>query len=147
MAAKVARWTSVVVFAIFSIVLIGVSAAHIGPAWAAHLGHGERGTFTAYAKNCSQRPCAWFGTFTGSGGVNSNGLQIASGGNISHVGQVVPALKVGSGDGEVYPGNGGTDWIYMTLLMGGGVALVCIQAFFWTRSLRRRAAGRRALIS
>jgi hypothetical protein len=146
-AARVTRRITQVVFLILPLIVIGVSMGDIGPAWAAHLGHGERGIFTAYASNCSQRPCAWFGTFTSFDGVNVNGLQLAAGGDVSHIGQVVPAINVGAGNGEVYPGNGGTDWIYASLIMAAGVVVLCADLFFLTRSLRRRTALRRTLIS
>jgi hypothetical protein len=145
-AVKFARWSVRVTGLVGALVLIGVPAGGIGPGWEAHLGHGERGTFTAYASNCGQSPCTWFGTFTGADGVSVNGLQISDGSGIQRIGQVVPAIKV-AGNGLIYPGDGGTQWISLSLLMASGFVLLGLYAFFWTRSLRRRAARRRALAS
>ena len=55
-AVRVLRRIMQVVFTIVPLIIIIATVGGIGPAWAAHLGHGERGTFTAFSKSRASVP-------------------------------------------------------------------------------------------
>jgi len=68
-----------IVLPVAFLVALPFAVRDAGPAWAAHLGHGRPGIFTAYAESCN-RTCTWYGTFTAADGSYQNGLQLADGG-------------------------------------------------------------------
>jgi len=131
-------------------------AGTLGPAWAAHEGHGTAGIWTATAEHC-QRSCTWTGTFTvpmtshtytipaGAGGPASSftapvwgydleNTTLGAGITIDHLGQSVPAVDTGG----VFPRGGGSAWIRDVIMMTlGGI---CVLAWLWVfpkRALRR----------
>lgn len=95
-------------------VLLVACGMELGPAWSAHLGHGQRGTWTVTQVLCSGKGCNDLGTF-----VSANGPDIRAGIGISRgsslgVGHSLPAIDTG-GD-VVYPAGGGPDWLIYTIM-------------------------------
>ncbi len=130
----------------FAVATFPFMVRDIGPAWSAHLGHGQPGIFTAYAENCSNTNfgthCTWYGTFTGDNGSSRDGMLLASGGHIRQAGDQVPAIDTGDPK-VVYPAGGGADWILITVIMALEIAAMIYVPVYLIRKFRRRAAARR----
>ena len=84
----------------------------IGPAFEARFGDGRRGVFTAEAKDCEGRGgCTYYGTFrSDDGSLVREDVLMATGGGVSGVGDVVPAIDTND-RAAVYPPDGGWDWL------------------------------------
>ncbi|MEY9871765.1 hypothetical protein ABH931_001238 [Streptacidiphilus sp. MAP12-33] len=140
---RLKRWIWRYAVPFFALVLIAFSALDIGPAWAAHLGHGTRGTFTATSVSCD-KSCFYTGDFVSTdGSVTRHGVGMDSGAP-SHVGGSVPALDTGDRV-DVFPADGGSDWMTVSLVLLAAVAVLGV----WTWQvpllpLRRRRAAARA---
>lgn len=86
---------------------------NIGPAWAAHEGHGLRGTFVAHAEHCG-KSCSWSGDFLPDAAVNVRpDVAIVGADGITGAGDRVRAIDSG-GPGKVYASGGGYDWLAWT---------------------------------
>src|SRR5215469_11961513 len=117
-------------------------AMHLGPAWTAKFGHGERGTFTARYCVPHKGSCYWVGDFVSGDGTDHRSDVGFDGAAVSAAGQQVPAIDTG-GRGVVYPVGGGSDWFLWTFLfvfslnaLGWWIATVPIAA---VRSRHRHA--------
>lgn len=130
---------------VFAVATFPFLLRDIGPAWSAHLGHGQPGIFTAYAENCSNTRfgthCTWYGTFTADNGSSKDGMLLASGGHIHQVGDQVPAIDTGDPK-AVYPVGGGADWILITVIMALEIAAMIYVPIYLIRKFRRRVAAR-----
>jgi hypothetical protein len=106
--------------------LSGLTLESIGPAWAAHEGHGLRGTFVATAEHCD-KSCSWTGNFLPDAALNVRpdvGITEADG--ITGVGSRVRAIDSGE-TGTVYPLGGGDEWLLCT----GGAVLCSVGILGW----------------
>ena len=125
-------------------IMLVYSVLQLGPAWSAHLHHGQPGTWTVTQIACSNKGCNNLGRF-----VSANGSDIRTGIGISRgsslgVGKSLPAIDTG-GD-VVYPANGGPDWLIYTVTTPLAVLLFAVWAWtFPLAVLRRRRADRRLL--
>jgi hypothetical protein len=127
--------------------LIYLSVLHVGPAWAAHAGHGRVGTWTAAQTACTgEKDCTPLGDFVASDGTDLRvNVRMADGGPpIPAVGGSLQAIDTGDPD-RVFPLGGGNAWWIYTLiaLATGAISLLWV----WTsptpairRHLRRRRA-------
>jgi hypothetical protein len=124
-------------------VLLVVCGMELGPAWSAHLGHGQRGTWTVTQVLCSGKGCNDLGTFVSANGSDIRvGIGISRGSSLG-VGRSLPAIDTG-GD-VVYPAGGGPDWLIFTI-MPPLLILLCA-VWTWTVPLammRRRRAERQS---
>jgi hypothetical protein len=118
----------------------------VGPAWAAHLGRGVPGVFTATSarqwQDCTQTchtSTEWFGTFTSRYGARIGVPLNGDGARINAVGQHEAVLY--ESDGFAYANGGGPDWLLTTLMIVGGAAIVGFSIFRGLRALARRKIG------
>ena len=131
-------WVALTLALAFALVVLPFTLRDVGPAWSAHLGHGEPGIFTAYAKSCSST-CSWYGDFTADSGYTRTDVGLASGTQVSYVGDGVAAVDTGDPK-VVYPAGGGTDWIWLTAVLAAqATAIICVPIYL-ARKLRRRAS-------
>jgi len=129
-------WVLLTAALAFALAVLPFTLRDVGPAWSAHLGHGEPGIFTAYTESCS-RSCSWYGDFTANSGYTRTDVLLASGNHVSHVGDEVAAVDAGDPK-VVYPSGGGTDWILLTALLAAqATAIICVPVYL-LRKLRRR---------
>jgi SPFH domain / Band 7 family len=132
------------------ILALSFAIPSIGPSWAAHLGHGSPGIFTATAASPSA-DCSgachsyiWHGTFTARDGTVVTNVRLADGGRITGLGEQ-EAVRYEGGQ-VVYPSGGGPDWLLYTIMLIAGTAAVAFWIFLLIRPLaRRRRQFRRAL--
>jgi hypothetical protein len=118
-----------------------VCAMQLCPAWSAHLGHGQRGTWTV-TRVCINGRCNDVGRFVSADGSDVRSIRI-SGNSSLGVGGSMPAVDTG-GD-EVYPLGGDHAWLSYTIATPL-LILVCA-AWVWTFPLaviRRRCAARQS---
>jgi hypothetical protein len=109
-------------------VLLVVCGMELGPAWSAHLGHGQRGTWTVTQVLCSGKRCNDLGTFVSANGSDIRvGIGISRGSSLG-VGGSLPAIDTG-GD-VVYPAGGGPDWLIYTIMPPVLILLCAVWA--WT---------------
>lgn len=133
------------------VVLLYFGAVGVGPAWAAHLGHGTPGIFTATGaqqwQNCGescQTATNWLGTVTTRQGSRADVQLQPDGAHITAVGQQEKVLL--ESDGWAYANGGGPDWLLTTLMVIGGAAIVgfsiirVLRALGRTNSFKRKAA-------
>lgn len=124
------------------VILVGC-AMELGPAWSAHLGHGQPGTWTVTQVLCSAKGCNHLGTFVSANGSDIRvGIGISRGSSLG-VGSSLPAIDTG-GD-EVYPAGGGPDWLIFTIMTPLLILLCAVWA--WTvplAAMRRRRAERQS---
>jgi len=131
-------WVALTLALAFALAVLPFTLRDVGPAWSAHLGHGEPGIFTAYAKSCSPT-CSWHGDFTADSGYTRTDVGLASGTQVSYVGDGVAAVDTGDPK-VVYPAGGGTDWIWLTAVLAAqAIAIICVPIYL-ARKLRRRAS-------
>ncbi len=133
---------------VLALVVIFVAVPYFVPAWAAHEGGGKPGVFTSVVRNCPQRGCSWFGTFTtGSGRVKYATLE-PGGPVIGGVGESVAAVDTGR-KWVVYPAGGGTAWELPAAGVAAGTAVVLLLlAGEWLVPVhRQRARHRRAALA
>jgi hypothetical protein len=133
---KIWRWSFTIMIPLLCVIAIPFALQDIGPAWSAHLGHGQPGIFAAHTASCD-KTCDWYGTFTGRDGSVRKGMMLADGGHVTGAGDRVAALYEGTGT-TAYPAGGGTDWIYTTVLLIAGIAAAVFWAVLLFRELRRR---------
>ena len=128
------------------VVVLPFLVLQAGPAWSAHLGHGQRGIFTAYDESCN-RSCNWYGTFSGDEGLVKNDVMIADGTGVSGVGAQIPAVYTGGSgvDEIVFPVGGGSAWIDVTFFIGLAAAGVAAD-IAWLILRLRRARRRRGTL-
>jgi hypothetical protein len=120
---------------VFVIVVLPFTLRDIGPAWSAHLGHGQPGIFTADTETCS-KTCSWYGTFISDTGYTRPDVLFGSGNHISHAGDQAAAIDTGDSK-VVYPAGGGTDWILLTGLLAAEIATMIGVPIYLFRKLRR----------
>ncbi len=114
----------------------------LGPAWSAHLGHGQMGTWTVTRLACSRGSCNDVGRFVSiDGGVRSE-VGISGGASLG-VGESLAAVDTG-GD-TVYPPGGGSAWLKITI----ATSLLVVVCAVWTWTFpvavfRRRLAARQS---
>jgi len=116
-------WATRVVMLGLGVLLLWAGIYNFGPAWTAHRGGGVHGTFTATAHKCGR--CSWYGSFTPSGGGEGLGHVRMGGGahDINAIGDAVPAIDTGAV--EVFPADGGSDWIPpLAAIVVGSVLLI-----------------------
>ena len=131
-------WVLLTLTLAFALAVLPFTLRDVGPSWSAHLGHGEPGIFTAYAKSCSST-CSWYGDFTADSGYTRTDVLLASGTQVSYVGDDVAAVDTGDPK-VVYPAGGGTDWIWLTAVLAAqATAIICVPIYL-ARKLRRRAS-------
>jgi hypothetical protein len=123
------------------VLLVGC-ATQLGPAWSAHLGHGQTGTWTVTRVTCVKgKGCGDRGRFVSADGSDVRTDIPISGGSSLGVGSSLPALDTG-GD-EVYPPGGGYAWLAFTIVTPLLILLCAV--WVWTFPLaviRRRRAAR-----
>ena len=133
-------WVALTLALAFALAVLPFTLRDVGPAWSAHLGHGEPGIFTAYAKSCSPT-CSWHGDFTADSGYTRTDVGLASGTQVSYVGAGVAAVDTGDPK-VVYPAGGGADWIWLTAVLAAqATAIICVPVYL-ARKLRRRPRAR-----
>jgi hypothetical protein len=123
-------------------VLLYAGTYLLGPSWTAHIGGGTHGTFTAAREVC-QRRCDWYGSFQPDGGGPAR-VDVRMGyGNhgITAVGDVVRAIDAGAPN--VFPADGGSDWVASAAALGLGAALLLLWAVRVVASLVQRRRNRR----
>lgn len=133
---------------VLALVVIFVTLPYFVPAWAAHAGNGRPGVFTAAIRNCPQRGCSWFGTFT-TGGSRVKYATLEPGSPVIRtVGQSVAAVDSGR-KGVVYPIGGGTAWELPTsgVTAGTSIVLLLFAVEMLVPIYRRRARHRRAALA
>jgi len=142
---RVIGWLAAVGLLAIGAVLLFFGIRDVGPSWAAHLGHGVAGVFTATSprqwQDCTQSchtATEWFGTFTSRYGTRAGVPINADGAHISAIGQQEAVLY--ESNGWVYANGGGADWLLTTLMVVGGIALVGFSAIRGLRALARRKA-------
>ena len=125
------------------VLVLAVSVWVMGPAWAAKLGHGTRGTFTAELCVKQKGVCNWHGTFVSDTGTDQrNNISIGDGATITSTGQQIPAIDTGLPT-EVFPADGGMDWLYssiVALISGLCLILWAVKVPIATVRRRRRPA-------
>jgi hypothetical protein len=138
-------WLAAVGLLVLGAVLLFFGIRDVGPSWAAHLGHGVPGVFTATRprqwQDCTQTcrtATEWFGTFTSRYGTRAGVPINADGAHITTIGQQEAVLY--ESNGFVYANGGGVDWLLTTLMVVGGIALVGFSAIRGLRALARRKA-------
>ena len=100
----------------FLVIVLAVSVWVMGPAWAAKLGHGTRGTFTAVLCVKQKGQCNWSGSFVSDTGTDQkNNVTLGDGAAITSTGQQIPAIDTGLPT-EVFPADGGRDWLYSSIV-------------------------------
>jgi hypothetical protein len=120
-------------------VLLWAGAFLIGPSWTAHVGGGTHGTFTATGHSCSPG-CEWYGVFNPTDNPTEprSGVRMGYGKHGIHaVGDVVPAIDAGAPN--VFPADGGYDWLLSLGSLAFGTAVVALWCF--RALLRRRHSG------
>jgi hypothetical protein len=144
------RWIGWVIAAgvgALGVMLLFFGIRDVGPAWAAHLGHGVPGVFTVTSaqksQDCTQTCHAateWFGTFRSRYGTRV-GVQLnPDGAHITAIGQHEAVLY--ESNGWAYANGGGPDWLLTTLMVAGGIALVGFTGIRGMRALTRRKASK-----
>jgi hypothetical protein len=121
-----------------SVVLTIAGAINIGPAWAAHFGHGISGTWTATAEQCS-KSCTLVGNFTptASSVPSVFDASIGTGSRSSAIGDSELAIEV---SGQIFPVGGGYDWFVCTAMLLVGVCGLPVCLWFAVQRYRRLAA-------
>lgn len=112
----------------------------IGPAWSARLGNGTHGTFVAVrCERTAKAGCFWKGVFISDDGrIRRKDVGLASGGNVTHVGQQTQAMDTGD-RANVFPVGGGWDWLIVTVFLVLSIAIIAI----WTLVVPVQALLRR----
>ena len=120
-------------------------ALQLGPAWSAHLRHGQAGTWTVVRVACSSKGCNDIGNFASADGADTRQGVSMDGASSLGAGTSLPAVDAG-GDG-VYPVGGGSAWLRYTIATP--VLALLFTAWVWTFPVvvirRRRAAGQPSL--
>jgi hypothetical protein len=123
--------------------LLVLALLSIGPDWAALLGYGRVGTWTATATICGPKSCTTRGIF-----VSDNGNDVRTGISMDMESTAVPGTRfraLDSGASGVFPPGGGHAWIGSTL----GVAATgpLFGVWVWTvpiAAVKRRRRQRQA---
>ncbi|HTU76612.1 MAG TPA: hypothetical protein VMG38_24090 [Trebonia sp.] len=136
MSLRVFKWVGLP----FLILLFLVPAClDVGAAWAAKLGQGVQGTFTATVCEPEKTGCFWIGNFVSSnGGDQRNGVGMNDTG-ITAVGQQAPAVDTGDRV-DVYPAGGGGDFAGDTVFL----VLALTALGIWITMVPVKAARRRS---
>ena len=121
--------------------LLVASLLSIGPDWAAMLGYGRLGTWTATATSCMEKSCTTYGTF-----VSDNGRDVRTGIGMDTEDAPVPGTRfraLDSGASQaVFPPDGGTAWILDTVFVAAcGLLFACWAWTFPIAALKRRRSG------
>ncbi|QFG24277.1 hypothetical protein [Actinomadura sp. WMMB 499] len=124
---------------VIACVLIVAAVKDARPAYTAQFGSGTPGVFTAREKDCSSRgPCVYSGDFVSDdGGLVREDVALVPGGGVSGVGASTEAVDTGNPRG-VYPADGSSDWLLLTVLGGAGVVVLVLWAIGILRLFRRR---------
>ena len=132
---------------VLALVVLFATLPYFVPAWAAHEGGGTPGVFTSGQRNCPQRGCSWFGTFTTADGHLIYATLEPGGPVIRAAGESVAAVDTGR-KWIVYPAGGGTAWELPAagVTAPAAVVLVLMAAEFLVPVRRRRARRRRAAL-
>jgi len=133
---------------LIALVMICATVPYFAPAWAAHEGGGTPGVFTAGVRNCPQRACSWFGTFTAVDDRARDATLEPGGPAIRAAGYSVTAVSTGR-KRVVYPAGGGTAWELPTagIATAAGVVLALLAAELLVPVWRKRARHRRAALA
>ena len=125
------------------VVLVGCTL-HLGPAWSAHLRHGQIGTWTVTRVACSSKGCNDVGNFVSADGSYArHGVSLDEASSL-RVGASLPATDTGDRD-DVYPLGSGNAWLRYTTATA--VLVVLLAAWVWTvpvSGIRRRRAARQS---
>ncbi|MFC5827008.1 hypothetical protein [Nonomuraea insulae] len=128
-----------VIIAIVGLVLLFVSVPEVGPAVRAARADGVSGVFTATRLQCVQHPghesCVWSGDFSSDDGrVQRNDIELyGSDRDLLVAGQSTAAVDTGR-PYRVYGPGGSGEWMFITLLILAGLAVLVVAA----GRLRRR---------
>jgi hypothetical protein len=124
---------------VFALLLLLGGARSAGPAWSAHLHHGQPGVFVPVTHDCSGEGCSdWTGTFT----ADNDQRHVRYDVGLSDVDipdpKGVPAVDTGA-PYNVFPVGGGTKWLEYTLMLtiGGLIMAWHVATLLWW--WRRRA--------
>jgi hypothetical protein len=123
------------------LVVLVVCTLQLGPAWSAHLRHGQTGTWTVTRVACGSKGCNDIGNFVSADGSDARQGVSLDGASSLPVGASLPAVDAGD-DGDVYPLGGGNAWLRYTIATA--VLAVLCAAWVWTvpvRGIRRRRAA------
>jgi hypothetical protein len=124
-------------------ILLGVCIWALGPAWSAHLNHGQRGTWTVTRIACGKYSCNPIGRFVSDDGTDVRDGILMDGNPVSGVGASFPAVDTG---GDVaFPPAGGARWWLVTLATTL-LSVLCL-VWIWTfplKVIRRRRRSRLA---
>jgi len=108
--------------------LLALSLFGIGPAWAALLGYGSPGTWTATTTTCGPKSCTTQGTF-----VSDNGKDVRTGISMDTKTAAAPGTRFRALDsgasGGVFPPGGGYAWIGSTLAVAATGPLFALWAW------------------
>ena len=134
--------------AALGVMLMFFGLRDVGPAWAAHLGRGTSGIFTATSaqlwQDCTQT-CRtrtdWLGTVTTQHASRAGVRLNPDGAHITAIGQQEAVLL--ESNGWAYANGGGPDWLLTALMLTGGMAMVCFSIFRVLRALGRRNTFKR----
>ncbi len=121
-------------------------ALQLGPAWSAHLRHGQAGTWTVVRVACSSKGCNDIGNFASADGSDTRQGVSMDGASSLGVGASLAAVD-GGGDG-VYPLEGGSAWLRYTIT--ALVLALVFAAWVWTfpvMVIRRRRAARQSSLA
>lgn len=134
-----------VVLSLIGLGIIAISLPNLGPTIRAARADGVPGVFTAREVQCVQHPghesCTWWGEFRSHDGT-LNHPRIALYGadrEMLHAGQTTTAVDVGR-PRKVYSPGGSLEWIFTTLLLLAGVAVIGLAVRDVVRGRRRAAA-------
>ena len=122
---------------------LAISLLSIGPDWAALLGYGHRGTWTAAAISCEPKSCTTHGTF-----VSDNGKDVRTGVGMESEWTAAVGTRfraIDSGASGVFPPGGGPAWIESTL--GLAITGPIFACWAWTvpiAAVKRRRRQRHA---
>jgi hypothetical protein len=122
------------------LVVLVVCTLQLGPAWSAHLRHGQAGTWTVTRVACGSKGCNDIGNFVSADGSDARPGVGLDGVSSLRVGASLPAID--SGGDDVYPLGGGNAWLRYTIATA--VLVVLFTAWVWTvpvRGIRRRHAA------
>jgi hypothetical protein len=131
-------WTGRILMLALAGILLWAGIFLLGPSWTAHTGGGTHGTFTVTAQSCTPG-CEWVGVFNPTGdGEPRYAVRMGYGKHGIHaVGDVVPAIDAGAPN--VFPGDGGYDWMLALGSLALGIGLVVLWCFRAVLRLRSRA--------
>jgi hypothetical protein len=133
--ATIYRWVAISLLSLFLTAALATTLVEGGIAWAAHLGAGQSGYFTAVS-SCGAS-CGWNGTFTGPDGSITYGVSMNSA-SIAGPGSEVRAEYLAD---HIYPPDGGSGWIGYTVGDVAELGVLYVIIHFWRRHRRRRKAA------